>query len=201
MKELYYKIVRKGYGILVCTILSHWRYARVRGWMLRFCGINVGKNVAIGQNVVIKFHPKLTLGDGCSIADEVMIGGDVTVGANTHIFERTMVVANGGHIQLGADCQIAHMVSIKTSTHKIEPSAVCIGGKTEYKDIFIGNGCWIAAGVIVLPGVKICDKVLVASGAVVSPRTNGAQGVLIAGVPACVKKHYSVDSEIKKLTE
>lgn len=58
----------------------------------------------------------------------------------------------------------------------------------EYNDIVIGEGTWMCAGCIVIPGVKVGRKNVLAAGAVVTKSTE--DGVLMAGVPAVVKKRY-----------
>ena len=57
-----------------------------------------------------------------------------------------------------------------------------------FSDISIGNGCWICAGAIIIPGVDVGDHCVVAAGAVV---THGCESYsLYAGVPAKLAKHY-----------
>ena len=48
---------------------------------------------------------------------------------------------------------------------------------------------WIGANVTILPGVTIGDYVVVAAGAVVTKDV--PSGVLVAGVPAIVKKRFN----------
>ena len=80
------------------------------------------------------------------------------------------------------------MVSLKTSHHDICPDGQCIAGGEKFTDICIGDGCWLCAGTIVIPGVKIGCKAVVAAGAVVTRDVPSYS--LVAGVPASVKKCY-----------
>ena len=57
------------------------------------------------------------------------------------------------------------------------------------KDITIGDGVWIGAGVIVLPGVKIGDRSVIGAGAVVT-RDIPSESIAV-GVPARVIKSRS----------
>jgi acetyltransferase-like isoleucine patch superfamily enzyme len=50
------------------------------------------------------------------------------------------------------------------------------------RGIEVGDGCWLGARVLVLPGVSICSGVTVAAGAVVTKDLT--QPGLYAGVPA-----------------
>lgn len=55
-------------------------------------------------------------------------------------------------------------------------------------DVCIGNGCWLCTNSVILPGVKIGKKSVVAAGAVVT-KTFNDNNILIAGVPAEKKKN------------
>jgi acetyltransferase-like isoleucine patch superfamily enzyme len=58
------------------------------------------------------------------------------------------------------------------------------------KDIYIGKNCWIAAGVIVLPGVRITgSNVVIGAGAVVVHDVDD-DNVVVCGNPARVVKRY-----------
>lgn len=152
----------------------------------------MGCGAWVGERVDWRLKGVLVLGENCKIYNHAVIGGTgrIEIGDRTGIKENTMIVSNGGTIEIGPDCQIAHMISLKTSTHHIRPGNDCIAGETEFHDIRIGRGCWIRAGVIILPGVAIGSKNICAAGAVVMPNMNGVNGCLLAGVPASVKKVY-----------
>ncbi len=55
-------------------------------------------------------------------------------------------------------------------------------GKTIYGSIKIGNGCWVGANAIILPGVTIGDGVVIGAGSVVTK--NCDSDCLYAGIPA-----------------
>ncbi len=113
----------------------------------------------------------------------------VTIGDHCEMNRLSYVAANyGGCVTIGDHVRIAHMVSIKTSHHEIDLDGPCIAGKGIFSDIKIGSGSWIGSGAIILPGVKVGKKNVIAAGAVVTKST--PDGVLMAGVPAVVKKSY-----------
>ena len=93
-------------------------------------------------------------------------------------------------LRIGDNVKIAHMVSLKTTSHRIDPKGECIGGDCEFHDITIGDGSWLCAGAIVIPGVNVGRKNVIAAGAVVIRNT--PEGVLMAGNPAEIKKVYSI---------
>lgn len=88
-----------------------------------------------------------------------------------------------GSLDVGDFAAIGPCVRIITTTHPIAEGAV---RQPLRKDIDttvrIGRGCWLGAGVTVLPGVSIAEGCVIGAGAVVSGDTspNG----LYVGVPA-----------------
>jgi len=88
-----------------------------------------------------------------------------------------------GHIYIGKGSYIAPNVGIITANHNIEN----LDAHTEGKDVIIGEKCWIGMNSVILPGVELGEKTIVAAGAVVTksfPQGN----VVLAGVPARVIK-------------
>jgi len=195
--------------ILPATNLCH----QFRIACLKWAGVNLGANVEIGDGVVVRGDGEISIGDYVRLYDDVYIlcktggriaignsvclatrvyvecGGVIEIGDRTFVMQESLLTANcGSRLSIGCDCQIAHMVSLKTSTHNIDTVGVCIAGSERFDDIEIGNGVWLCAGVIVIPGVKIGDKVLVAAGAVVT--TSVSHGRMVAGVPAIEKKCF-----------
>ena len=187
---------------------------RFRVACLKWAGVRLGKHVEIGDGVIVRGDGEIRIGDRVRIYDDVYIlckkggivniGSDVTIGTRAYfesggrivvgdrsgIWQGCNLTANcGSSVAIGADCKIAHMTSLKTTTHAIAPKGVCIGGEDRYTDISIGTGAWLCAGSIILPGVSIGERCLVAAGAVVVADTPPAS--LVAGVPAVVKKSYA----------
>ena len=107
-------------------------------------------------------------------------------------------------ITMGDGVAFGHEVMLITSTHEIGPhqyragkdttqpitigDGVWIGARAVVlPGVTIGNGVWIGARAVVLPGVTIGNGSIVAAGAVVN-RPVGSN-VLVAGVPARFVKH------------
>lgn len=89
-------------------------------------------------------------------------------------------------ITLGKGVYIAPNVGLITANHRLND----LDSHEQGEDIFIGNGCWIGMGAVVLPGVCLGPGTIVAAGAVVTK--SFPQGrIVVAGIPARIVKHLS----------
>ncbi len=93
------------------------------------------------------------------------------------------------HIVIGDFVTIGPYVKLYTSTHEIGPSEERCDATVVSRPIVIGDGVWLALGVIVLPGVCIGKGVVVSAGSVVN--RDLPPDTLCGGVPAKVIRHLS----------
>jgi maltose O-acetyltransferase len=84
-------------------------------------------------------------------------------------------------IVIGDEVHLGHGVHILTSTHEVGPSGRRAGAGHSMP-VAIGDGVWVGAGAIILPGVAIGGGCVIAAGAVV--RTDCTADGMYAGVPA-----------------
>ena len=120
---------------------------------------SVGTNVSVGDEFVCGF--------GCNI----YIGNNVSINLRC-----TLIDCN--KITIGNNVLIAPGVQINTSTHPVElgerlnpdwhPGSDVYFCRTYALPISIGDGCWIGAGAIVLPGVTIGSGSVIGAGSVVN---------------------------------
>lgn len=96
------------------------------------------------------------------------------------------VILDVCEVRIGNNCMLGPRVTITAATHPLD-SATRISGVESGKPVTIGDNVWIGAHAVINPGVTIGNNVVVASGAVVT--RNVPDNVLVAGVPAEVKKH------------
>jgi maltose O-acetyltransferase len=105
---------------------------------------------------------------------------NISIGEGTFINYRCVFNTQGG-ITIGKRCDIAMDVSFVTSTHEIG-APERRAGRSKALPISVGDGVWIGARAVVLPGVSIGDGAIIAAGSVVTrdcdPHT------LYAGAPA-----------------
>lgn len=109
------------------------------------------------------------------------------------------VILDNCKITIGNDVLIAPNVQILTASHPVKASERMVYPYADEPErmnfvnlaapITIGNGCWIGAGAIILPGVTIGDRAVIGAGAVVTK--NVPADSLAAGNPARVIKEIA----------
>lgn len=102
-----------------------------------------------------------------------------------HIFQVPGVYYQNfdGKIILGKGCYIAPNVGLITANHDFSN----LDEHTKGRDIVLGENCWIGMNSVILPGVCLGPKTIVAAGAVVT-KSFKMGNVVLAGVPAKVVK-------------
>ena len=127
-----------------------------------------------------------------------MIYGDIHIGKDTFVGAEAMIT--GGKVFIGNNCDIAPRVIIHAGSHKIG-SSDRRAGVSYAGNIKINDGCWIAAGAIILDGAILGKGCIVAAGSIVVGEF--PDNVLIAGVPAKIKKWLSNSEKdaLEKMTD
>jgi sugar O-acyltransferase (sialic acid O-acetyltransferase NeuD family) len=108
---------------------------------------------------------------------------DLDVQTGTAVILTSAIIENGVSLGKGVLINIGAFVTHETQVGdytEIAPGARLLG------KCRVGSMCSIGTGAIILPKVTIGDNVIVAAGAVVT--TNIPSNVMVAGVPAVVKK-------------
>ena len=93
-------------------------------------------------------------------------GYHISIGARTFI-NYGAVVLDGAKVTIGNDVQIGPNVQLITATHPLDPIERRRGTETA-APVTIGDGAWLAAGVIVLPAVSIGADTVIGAGSVVT---------------------------------
>ena len=93
-------------------------------------------------------------------------GYHISVGARTFI-NYGAVVLDGAKVTIGDDVQIGPSVQLLTALHPLHPDDRRRGIETA-APVTIGDGAWLATGVIVCPGVTIGADAVVGAGSVVT---------------------------------
>ena len=164
--------IRLWFYFLAVHFLPETRFFGLKVRLLRWCGATIGKNVRIASSA--RF-----LGNG-----RLFIDDDVWIGSGCFISP-----INTAEIRIGEHVDIAPQVMLITGSHEIDAEGCHMAGKGYSKSIKIGDGCWLGARSIVLPGVSIAPKTILASGSIMTD-SNDDEKCLWAGVPARKKKQY-----------
>ena len=93
-------------------------------------------------------------------------GYHITVGARTFI-NYGAVILDSAKVTIGDDVQIGPGVQLLTALHPLDPTERRRGSETA-KPLTIGDGAWLATGVIVCPGVTIGEDAVIGAGSVVT---------------------------------
>ena len=157
---------------LFFPLLPETKCFALKRFMLRWAGAKVGKNVRVCSSVMI------------------VGAGNLEIGDNTWIGHRSLISASSA-VRIGKNVDIAPNVFIGNGTHGITPERDRVADLEFSRDVEVGDGCWLCAGCMVLPGVSIGSKCVVAAGSVVT-RSFGTMK-LLAGVPASIKRELSAE--------
>jgi len=125
-----------------------------------------------------------SIGKGSRISHQVKIiaAPNISIGHNSHITNKVILDGRGG-IAIGNDVLVGYESIIITLTHNHQDKDTLIRLQGAYcKPVLIGNDVWLGARVIILPGVRIGDGVVVGSGSVVSKDVQPF--IIVAGSPA-----------------
>ena len=113
----------------------------------------------------------------------------IRIGKNTFIGHESLIMgANFTKVVIGSNVDISSRVSIITGTHEIDLHSVRIAGKGVGENVEIKDGAWIGFGAMIMPGVTVGSKSIVAAGAVVI--NDVPNNCMVAGNPAVVKKKF-----------
>lgn len=129
---------------------------------------------------------------GARISAQVWFSGPgVKIGRNTFI-NREVFFDSSAPINLGSDCAVGMHTKFITSSHEVGTS-VARAGRALRAPITVGDGCWIGAAAIVLPGVTIGRGAVIAAGSVVV--NDVPPNTMHGGVPARLIRDFSKESD------
>jgi maltose O-acetyltransferase len=144
---------------------------RARQFVLRLGGATVGQaRIRAGLRVT---SPLLTMGSG------VFINNDCRI-------------TNRARVTLMDRVTMAPGVLIVSGTHELGPSRRR-AGRLKAEPVVIGEGAWLGAGCVILPGVTVADGCVIGAGAVVT-RSTEPDGLYV-GVPAVRVRDLPAEGE------
>lgn len=139
-----------------------------------------------------KLHASVFVADGAKII------GDVAIGEDSGIWFNAVIRGDVNFIHIGSrtnvqDNSVLHVTS-KTAPLNIG-SDVTIGHSAILHGCTIDECCLIGMGAIVLDGAHIHKNSMVAAGAIVLEGCDVPEGMLVAGIPAKVKRALTDDEK------
>lgn len=171
--------IKKVFLLFIYRALPLTRFYHLKVMLLNLSGVDVAKSARIVSSVQFIGPKNIKIGEDTFIGHETLITG-----------------SHNSSVIIGDFIDISNRVIIGTGTHDIDMNGKHTAGQGNSKDIEIEDGAWIGMGVIILPGVRIGKKSIVAAGSVVID--NVPSYSLVAGNPAKIKKQYNL---IKKAWE
>jgi maltose O-acetyltransferase len=139
---------------------------RTRAQLLRWCGLHIGTGTTVAG--------PLTITGGRRASDNLRIGRHCFINVGC-VFD----ASNG--IEIGDGVALGQQVLMTTNSHASDHPDRRAGALTP-QPIRVGDGAWIAARAVLLPGVTVGEGAVVTAGAVVTrsvpPHT------MAGGVPA-----------------
>jgi acetyltransferase-like isoleucine patch superfamily enzyme len=146
--------------------------------------IHIGKDTMIGTHVALSAG--MVPGQQCLTNPVVRIGDRCLIGRGSGIV---------GHlsIDIGNDVWTGHHVYITDQNHGYERTDVPISLQTQPEEaVVIGDGSWIGAGSVILPGANIGKHVAIGANSVVNGDIPDYS--VAVGAPARVVKRFSQGS-------
>ena len=131
------------------------------------------------------------------------IGTNTIIGKGTNINGKCYIGSGkNAAVSIGRYCAIAHNLRIRVRNHSLKYPNIQDKFQNRHNfndlsvlkgDVEIGNACWIADNVTILPGITIGNGAVVGAGSVVTK--NVAPYSVVAGNPAKLIK-YRFDKDI-----
>lgn len=131
---------------------------------------------------------KVRLGDDTRM--DFYADGKLIIGNNCYCGNRNSFLV-GADISIGDRVLIASDVLITSENHIPKPETADIYGTLSLKPVIIGDGCWIAEKVCIMPGVEIGEYSVVGAASVVT-KTIPPYSIAV-GNPAKVIKKYNLE--------
>lgn len=140
-----------------------------RAYLLRWLGAKLAAGVTVHGGTYISRPAHLVMGPGSFL-------------------NRNCYLDLEGRLVLGARVVVGHGTTFVTTQHELGPHEQRCG-RYSGTTITVGDGAWLGANVVVLPGVTIGSGAVVAAGAVVI--ADVPADALVAGVPAHVHRFFT----------
>ncbi len=171
----------------------NWRASFAKSWLVvsigNDCDLRPGCVIEGGKPAPHEDYRGIILGNGVVLYPGVVLTTDsyntesgIEIGDGTWINRNTLIQGSGG-VTVGREVLFGPGVIVWSSGHKYDkPDGPILGQGLTFAPVVIGDGSWIAARAIILPGVTIGKGAVVGAGSVVT--RDVPDNVIVAGNPA-----------------
>lgn len=134
-----------------------------------------------------------TIGSDVFLAPTAVIVGDVRIGKRANIWFGAVLRGDSSHIDVGEESSVQDnaVIHCAKGLPTIVGASVTVGHGALLEGCVIEDEALIGMGAIVLQHARVGSGAMLAAGTVVPERFEVPAGVLVAGVPAQVKKELS----------
>lgn len=149
--------------------------------------IVIGNNVSVLGNIDIRNRElgSIFIDNNVSFDDDVRIvaarSGSIRIGEGCEVGKGTIINA-GADVEIKEKTLIGPYCLIQASNHGYKKKGPIKGQEYTHAPITIGKGSWLAANVVVLPGIIIEDGCIIGASAVVTRNIKG--NTINAGNPS-----------------
>lgn len=167
-QDLHQIHVRRSAILALSRLIPVFVASRARTMLLRQTGWRIGRGALF-------FGTPTVFGFGADDSDfSIGPGSAISIGCTLELADR---------VELGASVSLGPGVTILTSSHQLGPR-LRRAGALYTSPVVIGEGVWIGANAVILPGVTIGPGAVVSANATVNKDV--AANNLVAGSPATV---------------
>lgn len=150
---------------LIFRILPETRFFGFKRYLIRLAGIKIGANSRVCSSVIFAGNGRIEIGENVWIGPQAFLAA-----------------SDNAKIIIGSHSGIGPQAYISTGTHEIDYEGISSLGKGSNISVTISEGAWISARTLILPGITVGRKAIIAAGAVVTKDV--AEKTLVGGVPA-----------------
>lgn len=119
--------------------------------------------------------------------EKILFGGKgkIICKGNSYIGDYSSISSNEGYfVEIGRNCAISHNVRFYNNSYVVDADFNKPDRPVKYGNIQIGDGVWIGANVIILPGVKVGNNSVIGANSVVG--VDIPENAVAAGMPCKV---------------
>jgi carbonic anhydrase/acetyltransferase-like protein (isoleucine patch superfamily) len=138
--------------------------------------------------------------DGVYVAPNAVVVGEVTIGCRSSIWFNTVLRGDMASIAVGEETSVQDltMVHVDYLTPTVIGSRVVVGHRAIIHGATVGDECIIGMGAILLNRSRVGKHCIVAAGSVLREGFEVPDGVLVAGLPAVIKRDIKPE-EIERI--